>query len=109
MKENFIIESEEAVLQAVKFLKDGKLVSIQAETVYGLACDPGKNDSIRKVFNLKKRPKLNPLIIHVNSIKMAEDIALLNDDARKLMKKFWPGPLTLILPKKKIVLSKMQQ
>ena len=101
MKENFIIESEEAVLQAVKFLKDGKLVSIQAETVYGLACDPGKNDSIRKVFNLKKRPKLNPLIIHVNSIKMAEDIALLNDDARKLMKKFWPGPLTLILPKKK--------
>ena len=101
MKENFIIESKEAVIQAVKFLKDGKLVSIQAETVYGVACDAGNNDSIKKVFNLKKRPKLNPLIIHVNSIKMAEDIAILNNDAKKLIKKFWPGPLTLILPKKK--------
>ncbi len=101
MKKNLQKESKKIIKTAVNLLKLGKLVSVQTETVYGVACDPSNINSIKKVYELKKRPLYNPLIIHVCSMKMAEELALFNSDARSLTKTFWPGPLTLILPKKK--------
>ena len=69
MQTNILKESNYSINKAVKFLKSGFLVAIKTETVYGIACDPSNLKSIEKVYNLKKRPLFNPLIIHVNSIK----------------------------------------
>ena len=101
MEENIFKETSEAKNLACDFLMKGEIVAIKAETVYGLVCDAGNQKSISKIYQIKKRPDFNPLIIHVNSQEMAEKIAFFNDDAIKLVKKYWPGPLTLILPKKK--------
>ena len=98
---NLIKESPYSINKAVGYLKSGKVVALKSETVYGLACDPGNLNSINKVYDLKKRPLHNPLIIHVNSIKMANKISQMNKLATEIAEYFWPGPLTLILPKKK--------
>ena len=101
MRNNVINESQDSLKKAVLFLKNAKLVAIKTETVYGLACESSSSIAIKKVYNLKKRPLFNPLIIHVNSIELAEKISVINDDSRKIMEEFWPGPLTLILTRKK--------
>ena len=101
MRKNVINESEDSLKKAVLLLKNEKLVAVKTETVYGLACESSSSTAIKKVYNLKKRPLLNPLIIHVNSIDLAEKISVINNDSRKIMEEFWPGPLTLILTRKK--------
>ena len=93
-------ESKKVIELAVNILKKGGIVSIMAETVYGLAVDSNNSQAIETLFKLKKRPKYNPLIIHVNTIEMAEKISYFNYDAKKIASKFWPGPLTIILEKK---------
>ena len=94
-------ESKKLIKLAAKNLKDGKLISIMAETVYGLGVDATNSDAIKKLYKLKKRPNKNPLIIHVNSIEMSEKIGILNKDFYKLASVFWPGPLTFIVQQKK--------
>jgi L-threonylcarbamoyladenylate synthase len=101
MSENLIKESTCAINKAAKILNKGGLVSIKAETVYGLACDPSNLEAILKLYNLKSRPSSNPLIIHVNSLEMLKEIAEINTIASSIINFFWPGPLTLILPRKK--------
>ena len=101
MSENLIKESTYAINKASDILNKGGLVSIKAETVYGLACDPSNLEAISKLYNLKNRPSSNPLIIHVNSLDMLKDIAEINAKASSIINFFWPGPLTLILPRKK--------
>ena len=101
MKKNILTESKYSGDKAINILKQGGIVALRTETVYGVACDASNVKSIEKIYNLKKRPQYNPLIIHVNSIAMASKIALVNELTRKIAKQFWPGPLTLILPKKK--------
>ncbi len=104
MRNNIKVESNSSFKEAVSLLRDEKLVALKTETVYGVACDPSSVLAIKKIYEIKKRPKYNPLIIHVNSIQLAEKIAFINEDSRLIMKEFWPGPLTLILPKKKNLL-----
>ena len=70
MHENLLKESKNTIDKAVNILGNGGLVSIKAETVYGLACDPSNKDAILKLFLVKQRPSNNPLIIHVNSFEM---------------------------------------
>ena len=101
MSENLIKESTDAISKATKILSKGGLVSIKAETVYGLACDPSNPEAILKLYNLKNRPSGNPLIIHVNSLDMLKDIAEIDAITSRIINFFWPGPLTLILPRKK--------
>ena len=101
MRSNVINESEDSLKKAVLFLKNEKLVAVKTETVYGLACEAGNKTAIKKVYSLKQRPLFNPLIIHVDCIDLAEKVSVINDDSRKIMKEFWPGPLTLILNRKK--------
>lgn len=89
---------------AAKYLLDGKLVAIPTETVYGLAANALNPDAVLSVFDAKKRPHFDPLIIHVTDTAMASEYALFNDDRLHLLaQKFWPGPLTLLLPKKDII------
>jgi len=80
-------------------IKQGGLVAFPTETVYGLGADASNQQACLNIFKAKGRPSNNPLIVHVDSIKKARDLVLFNDDAIKLTE-FWPGPLTMVLPKK---------
>lgn len=84
---------------AVETLKQGKPLAIPTETVYGLAAMVDKEEAIRSVFAMKKRPLNHPLIVHVgNDWDLTPWVESIPDYAKALMKAFWPGPLTLVLP-----------
>ncbi|WP_336287960.1 MULTISPECIES: L-threonylcarbamoyladenylate synthase [unclassified Bartonella] len=89
-----------SIKEAVALLKQGRLVALPTETVYGLAGDATNGKAIASIFLTKKRPKFNPLIAHVSSIVMAECYVEIDFLSRQLMEAFWPGPLTLVLPLK---------
>ena len=84
-------------------LRRGDLVALPTETVYGLAAHALDARACRKIFAAKRRPADDPLIVHVASLRAAEELAEFNAAARVLARKFWPGPLTLVLPKRRIV------
>jgi L-threonylcarbamoyladenylate synthase len=84
-------------------LRRGELVAIPTETVYGLAAHALDARACRAIFRAKGRPAHDPLIVHVLDLAHAEELAEFNDTARKLARRFWPGPLTLVLPKKSCV------
>lgn len=84
-------------------LRRGELVAIPTETVYGLAANALDARACRKIFTAKRRPADDPLIVHVSDLRAAEQLAVFNDAARALAKSFWPGPLTLVLPKQAVV------
>jgi len=79
-------------------LRDGGLVAVPTETVYGLAACALQEPACRSIFAVKGRPLVDPLIVHVASMEMAEPLAVWNKTARTLAAAFWPGPLTLVLP-----------
>ena len=101
MQKNVLKESPYSINKAVRILNNNGIVALKTETVYGIACNPNSIFSIESVYNLKKRPIFNPLIIHVDTLEMAKKIAVFNDLSKKIAKYFWPGPLTLILPRRK--------
>lgn len=82
-----------------RVLRRGGLVAIPTETVYGLAANALDARACGKIFRAKGRPARDPLIVHVADLQQAEGLAYFNDTARRLARYFWPGPLTLILPK----------
>lgn len=86
-----------------RVLRDGGLVAIPTETVYGLAAHALDAKACRAIFRAKGRPAHDPLIVHVSDLAHAEELAEFNDAARRLVRAFWPGPLTLVLPKKACV------
>ncbi len=89
---------------AAKLLKNGKLVAIPTETVYGLAANALDAKAVLAIYEAKQRPFFDPLIIHVASIEKARSYANFNDNRLlQLAEAFWPGPLTLLLPKKENV------
>lgn len=92
---------DDAVHRAADVLQRGGLVAIPTETVYGLAADATHGTGVAGIFAAKGRPQFNPLIAHVASLAMAERYVGFDDLSRKLAEKFWPGPLTLVLPVKK--------
>jgi L-threonylcarbamoyladenylate synthase len=88
------------IQQGADLLRHGKLVAFPTETVYGLGADATNGSAVRKIFAAKRRPSTNPLIVHIADTAIAEHFTLKWDDrAEKLAKQFWPGPLTLVLPK----------
>lgn len=92
--------TEEAISQAAQALARGEIVAFPTETVYGLGANARDADAVAKVFAAKERPRFNPLIVHVANIAAAESYAELDETARKLAAAFWPGPLSLVLPKR---------
>ena len=95
------------VEDAVKLLDAGEVVALPTETVYGLGADALNADAVAKVFAAKERPEFDPLIVHVGSYEQVDEVAEVPDELRevvdKLMKAYWPGPLTLVLPKKNCI------
>ena len=82
-------------------LLDGDLVIVPTETVYGLAADAMNDEAVKKIFYIKNRPFNNPIICHFTNIDKVKEHVELNNTALKLAKSFWPGPLTIILKKRK--------
>ncbi len=97
-------EKAEAVRQAVALLSAGEVVAVPTETVYGLAADAFQADAVAKVFEVKERPSFDPLIVHVASRKEMALVAEVPEEiagvVNKLIAEFWPGPLTLVLPRR---------
>src|SRR5579864_5375591 len=84
---------------AARCLAAGGLVALPTETVYGLGADAGNGEAIARLYAAKGRPSFNPLIAHVADAEAARRIAHFDAAAEKLAAAFWPGPLTLVLPK----------
>lgn len=91
---------EAAACRAAELLQAGELVALPTETVYGLAANALNPDAVARIFEVKGRPAHNPIIVHVASLEMARRCtAVWPDVATRLAKAFWPGPLTLVLPR----------
>jgi L-threonylcarbamoyladenylate synthase len=91
---------QKAVWRAAELLRAGEVVALPTETVYGLAANALDKDAVTKIFRIKGRPANNPIIVHVASVEMAERcVSNWPEPAGKLSKAFWPGPLTLVLPR----------
>ena len=104
IKSNDDVLSEEDLKEAADILKCGGLVAFPTETVYGLGADGLNPKASIKIYEAKGRPSDNPLIIHIASLSQMDVIARdIPDEAYKLARVFWPGPLTIILNKKEIV------
>jgi len=101
---NYIADNTVELEKAISLLKQGSPVAIPTETVYGLAAPIHNREAIKKIFSLKERPFFDPLIIHISETEeiyhlIKTPTALMRDSIEKLASAFWPGPLTLVLPK----------
>lgn len=92
--------SAAALEKAAELIRKGQLVAFPTETVYGLGAAAGNDDAVAAVFAMKDRPTFNPLIVHVTDLVAAERVAAFDERARRLATRFWPGPLTLVLPRR---------
>jgi L-threonylcarbamoyladenylate synthase len=90
----------EAIARAAVLLQAGQLVAFPTETVYGLGGDATNERAVAEIFAAKNRPRFNPLIVHVSGLTAAETLAVFDERARRLAARFWPGPLTLVLPRR---------
>src|ERR1700687_3274172 len=86
------------IAEAAAILRAGGLVAFPTETVYGLGAHALDAQAIRGIFEAKRRPADDPLIVHLASADQVEQVAVGNDRSARLAKHFWPGPLTLVLP-----------
>lgn len=92
--------NDASIAQAAALLKAGELVALPTETVYGIAADARNGDAVKKIFAAKGRPQDNPLIVHIYGMEMlAGIVAEVPARAQKLAAAFWPGPLTMVLPR----------
>lgn len=90
----------ENIQKAAVHLQEGRLVAMPTETVYGLAADATSDHAVAGIFAAKGRPTFNPVIVHFRNREEAEKAVVFNDQAQILASVFWPGPLTLILPRR---------
>ena len=89
-----------AIAAGAALIRAGGIVAVATETVYGLAADATDAAAVARIYAAKGRPSFNPLIVHVLDLASAEALAVFADAARALAERFWPGPLTLVLPLK---------
>lgn len=96
-----------AVAAAVDWLRSGHTVALPTETVYGLAADALKSEAVARIFETKERPRFDPLIVHLPDRSWLERVVKIEDDARglidQLIAQFWPGPFTIVLPRREII------
>jgi L-threonylcarbamoyladenylate synthase len=99
--------ANEAISKAVKLLDEGEVVALPTETVYGLGANALDPVAVAKIFAVKERPSFDPLIIHLATREQIHEYCdispELNEIVQKLIQEFWPGPLTMVLPKKDII------
>ena len=93
-----LIPGEGGIARAAAILTEGGLVAVPTETVYGLAARADSAEAVARIYAAKGRPDFNPLIVHVRDLAQAEELAVFDARAHDLAERFWPGPLTLVLP-----------
>lgn len=93
-----LADTQAGIARAAEILREGGLVAMPTETVYGLAGDATNGRAVARIFEAKGRPSFNPLIAHVADLEMARRIAVFDRQAEALANAFWPGALTLVLP-----------
>ena len=92
------------ISKAIELLNNDELVAIPTETVYGLAGNIFSENAVKSIFKTKKRPSFNPLIVHIASKnRLSNIVSYIPIKAQLLADAFWPGPITLVLPKKEII------
>lgn len=96
-----IAPTPHGIAEACRLLREGHVVGMPTETVYGLAGDAYQDNAVARIFEVKNRPTFNPLIIHVASAEDAASLVEMSMEAQALMEVFWPGPLTLVLNRAK--------
>jgi L-threonylcarbamoyladenylate synthase len=94
-----------AISKSAEIIRNGGLVAFPTETVYGLGADAENPIAVAGIFEAKGRPRIDPLIVHVSDLNMAECYGEFPESAYPIIKKFWPGPLTLVVPKTKLIPS----
>src|ERR1043165_2111247 len=96
----FLTPDDVGMDRAAELLRAGEVVAVPTETVYGLAANALDKSAVGRIYQVKGRPARNPIIVHVSSLAMARSCSLVwPEKANVLAKKFWPGPLTVIVPK----------
>lgn len=100
MPANLVCATEQAIERAAQLICAGKLVAFPTETVYGLGGDATNEPAVARIFAAKGRPRFNPLIVHVPGLAEAEALAVFDERARLAAHRFWPGPLSLVLPRR---------
>lgn len=98
METRLLAFSDESITEAAKLILAGEPVAVATETVYGLAADATNAEAVARIYEAKGRPSFNPLIVHVPDLGAAEKLGAFGIEARKLAKRHWPGPLTLVVP-----------
>lgn len=103
-KTKLLDSSTESIEYAASLLRSGETVGMPTETVYGLAANAFDPEAVKKIFEAKGRPQDNPLIVHISSMDMLDElVTFIPDNARKCASEFWPGPLTMIMPKSDVI------
>ncbi len=101
---NLVTATSEAIARGAEIIRSGGLVAFPTETVYGLGADAFNALAVARIFEVKDRPQFDPLIVHVAEKKMVDALCTaVSDRAQTLIDRFWPGPLTLVLPKRDVV------
>jgi len=100
MTASILPATPEAIEPAARLLRAGELVAFPTETVYGLGGDATSEAAVARIFAAKGRPRFNPLIVHVPGLAEAEALAVFDERARMAARRFWPGPLSLVLPRR---------
>src|SRR5215212_10532575 len=90
--------SDGAFEEILSFLRAGGVIAFPTDTAYGLGADPFSEPAVRRIFEIKGRPEAKPILLLINSIEMAGNLAMLSDQAAAVAGRFWPGPLTMVLP-----------
>lgn len=96
-------ELAQAISRALAILRAGEVVALPTETVYGLAADALSAEAVAKIFEAKERPHFDPLIVHLPDHGWLSRVASPNELAKRLIERFWPGPLTILLPKTNLI------
>src|SRR5215468_4914153 len=99
-KPNVVAVENDSIAAAAGLLRAGQLVAFPTETVYGLGGDATNDRAVANIFAAKGRPQFNPLIAHVPGLGEAEKFAVFGPLALRAAARFWPGPLTLVLPRR---------
>jgi L-threonylcarbamoyladenylate synthase len=95
----------EVIGEAAQIIQSGGIVAFPTETVYGLGGDARNSLAVARIFEVKARPRIDPIIVHVSDLEMANIYGVFSDLAKLIAHNFWPGPLTLIVPKRPLVPS----
>lgn len=93
-----VLADEKGIAEAARTLRGGGLVAFPTETVYGLGADATNGAAVARIYEAKKRPSFNPLIVHVPDLETAERLGRFDGNAKRLAAAFWPGPVSLVVP-----------